>query len=82
MENLGYITGLVDLKEWKSRLESMADQEDDMDLKVLFRSLDSVEGYLADTSVYDIGRFTQALSEFGLAMPKVDADYVTMFLEK
>ena len=82
MEDLGYITGLVDLKEWKSRLESMADQEDDMDLKVLARSLDSVEGYLADTSVYDISRFTQALSEFGLAMPKVDADYVTMFLER
>ena len=53
-----------------------------MDLKVLARSLDSVEGYLADTSVYDISRFTQALSEFGLAMPKVDADYVTMFLER
>ena len=81
MKERGYITGRVDLNEWKSRLESMADQEDDMDLKVLVRSLDSVGGYLADISVYDISRFIQALSETGLAMPAVDAAYVTMFLE-
>ena len=82
MQSHGYITDRVDLKEWKSRLESMADREDDMDLKVLVRSLDSVEPYLADTSVYDISQFTRALSEIGLTMPAVDADYVTMFLEK
>lgn len=82
MEERGYITGRVDLQEWKSRLESMADQEDDMDLKVLARSLDSVKGYLADTSVYDVRRFTAALSQIDLALPKVDVDYVTMFLER
>ena len=82
MESQGYITDRVDLKEWKSTLESMADREDDMELKVLVRSLDSVEPYLADTSVYDISQFTRALSEIGLTLPAVDADYVTMFLEK
>ena len=82
MESRGYITDRVDLKEWKSTLESMADREDDMELKVLVRSLDSVEPYLGDTSVYDISQFTRALSEIGLTMPAVDADYVTLLLEK
>ena len=53
-----------------------------MELKVLARSLDSVEPYLADTSVYDIARFKTAISEMGLTMPPVDADYVSMFLEE
>ena len=82
MESRGHITDRVDLKEWKSTLESIADREDDMELKVLVRSLDSVEPYLGDTSVYDISQFTRALSEIGLTMPAVDADYVTLFLEK
>ena len=82
MESQGYVTGRVDLDEWKSRLESMADREDDIELKLLVRSLDSVEGYLADTSAYDISKFTAVLPEIGLTMPSVDADYVTMFLER
>ena len=82
MERDGLIKGCVDLQEWKSELESMADRDDDLELKVLSRSLGSVEGYLADTSVYDTSRFTEALSETGLTIPKVDAAYVTMFLEK
>ena len=45
-------------------------------------SLESVEPYLSDTSVYDIGRFSEALSEIGLGMPVVDVDYVTKFLRK
>ena len=82
MESHGYVNGRVDLEEWKSRLETMADQEDDIEMKLLVRSLDSVEGYLADTSVYDISKLNTALSEIGLTMPAVDADYVTMFLER
>ena len=82
MENQGYITARVSLDDWKSRLQATAEREDDMDLKVLVRSLDSVEPYLADTSVYDISRFTRAFTEVGLTMPSVDADYVTRFLEK
>ena len=82
MESHGYVNGRVDIEEWKSRLETMADQEDDIEMKLLVRSLDSVEGYLADTSVYDISKLNTALSEIGLTMPAVDADYVTMFLER
>ena len=49
---------------------------------MLLRSLDSVEPYLSDTSVYDISKFTEAISQYGLTMPELGADYVTMFLEK
>ena len=82
MENNGYVSEVVDLEEWKSRLETTADQEDDIELKLLVRSLDSVEGYLADTSAYDISKFNEVLAEIGLTMPSVDADYVAMFLER
>ena len=60
----------------------MADRDDDMELKVLIRSLELVEPYLSDTSVYDISRFSEALSKIGLEMPAVDVDYVTRFLRK
>ena len=82
MEDHGYVAGRAPLGDWKSRLETMADRDDDMELKVLVRSLESVEGYLSDTSVYDISRFSEALSEIGLGMPAVDVDYVTKFLRK
>ena len=78
----GHITERVSLTEWKSRLQAKADHDDDLELKMLVRSLDSVEPYLTDTSVYDISRFNEALSGIGLTMPNVGADYVTMFLER
>ena len=82
MENHGYVADRAQLGDWKSRLDTMANRDDDMELKVLIRSLESVEPYLSDTSVYDIGRFSEALSEIGLGMPAVDGDYVTKFLRK
>ena len=80
MESLGYVTERAPLEEWRTRLEGMADREEDMELKVLVRSLESVEPYLADTSAYDISQFTRTISEIGLTMPTVDVDYVTRFL--
>ena len=82
MESHGYVSERVPIGEWKSRLEEMADREEDMESKVLVRSMESVEPYLADTSVYDISQFAKALSEIGLTMPAVDVDYVTSFLKK
>ena len=82
MERNGHITERVPLAEWKSRLQETADHDDDLELKMLIRSLDSVEPYLSDTSVYDISKFTEAIAPYGLTMPNVGADYVTMFLEK
>ena len=82
MESGGHVSEIVDLEEWKSRLGTTADQEDDIELKLLVRSLDSVEGYLSDTSAYDISRLNEVLAEIGMTMPSVDADYVAMFLER
>ena len=82
MENHGYVADRAQLGDWKSRLGTMADRDEDMELKVLVRSLESVEPYLSDTSVYDISRFSEALLEIGLGMPAVDVDYVTKFLRK
>ena len=82
MPSLGYETDRVSLDEWKSGLREMADQEDDLESEVVLRSLESVEGYLSDTSSYDISRFSKALAEIGMAMPTVDVDYVTRFLRE
>ena len=80
MERHGYATERVPLGEWKSRLAAMAEHEEDMELRVLVHSLDSVESYLSDTSAYDISRFTEAIIGFGLTMPSVDVAYVTKCL--
>ena len=80
MMSNGYITSRVSLMEWRSILEGTADRENDIELKVLVQSLDSVEGYLADTSSYDISRFSEALVQLGLSSPAAGVDYVTKFL--
>jgi hypothetical protein len=80
METNGYVTDRVPLMDWKSRLQATADQENDMELKILVQSLDSVEPYLTDTSVYDNSRFSEVLSQIGLPAPTVDVEYVTKFL--
>ena len=82
MEDRGYVTDRVSLGDWKSRLQETADRENDLELGVLIRSLDSVEGYLSDTSSYDISRFSKALAGIGLTMPTVDVDYVAKFLRE
>ena len=80
MQGSGYEMARVPLGEWKSRLQEMADREDDSESGVVVRSLASVEGYLSDTSSYDISRFSGALAEIEMKMPTVDVDYVTRFL--
>ena len=80
MESNGYVTERLPLRDWKSRLQVTADRENDMELKVLLQSLDSVEPYLTDTSVYDTSRFSEVLPQIGLPAPTVDVDYVTKFL--
>ena len=80
MESNGLVTDRVPLGEWKTRLQATADRENDLELKVLIQSLDSVEPYLSDVSVYDNSRFNEALSLVGLPAPTVDLDYVTKFL--
>jgi thioester reductase-like protein len=80
MRDTGLVAELLPMTEWRSRLQETADNANDVELKILSQSLDSVEGYLSDTSVYDISRFSEISTEMGLAPPTVDVDYVTMFL--
>ena len=80
MKDRGYVAQLVSVTEWRSRLEATADSDNDLELKLLAQSLDSVEPYLTDTSVYDISRFSEVINQMGLAPPVVDVDYVTKFL--
>ena len=80
MESNGYVTGRVSLEDWRSALQATADRENDMELKVLVQALDSVEPYLTDTSVYDVSRFSEAVSGMGMALPAADVEYVTRFL--
>lgn len=82
MRNSGYKTDRISLDEWKSRLQEMADGEDDSESEVVLCSLASVEGYLSDTSRYNISRFSEALEEIGMTMPTVDVEYVTRFLRE
>ena len=77
----GYATNRVSLPEWRTIIEGMTDREKDIELIALAQSLDLVEPYLADRSVYDISRFSEALAQLGLSMPAVDLDYVAKILE-
>ena len=79
MESNGYVTNRVPLTDWRARLEETAERENDIELRGLGQSLDSVEPYLADTSVYDNSRFSEVLKQLGLSAPTVDVDYVTNF---
>ena len=80
LESNGSVTERLPLDEWKSKLQETADREGDLELKVLLQSLESVEGYLTDPSVYDISRFSEAISQIGLPAPTVNLQYVTRFL--
>lgn len=81
MISSGYATERVSLPEWRSRLEAAADRDNDLEMKVLVQSLDFVEPYLTDTSVYDISRFSEAVTQMGLSSPAVDVAYVAKILE-
>lgn len=80
MINSGYATERVSLPEWRSRLEAAAERDNDLEMKVLVQSLDFVEPYLTDTSVYENSRFSEVVAQLGLSSPTVDVDYVAKIL--
>jgi len=80
MVSNGYVTDRVSLSEWRSRLKSTGDRDNDLEMKVLVQSLDFVEPYLTDKSVYDISRFSEVVGQLGLSSPVVDVDYVAKIL--
>lgn len=69
------ISEYVSLGEWKSRLYQKAEKEGDYMLNVLAQSLEDVEMYLNDKSVYDCSQFKNALSEYRLQWPVTNSDY-------
>ena len=70
------------IADWKSRLQEMADRENDLELGVLIRSLESVEGYLSDTSSYDISKFSKASCGDRPDNSDSSVKYVTSFLRE
>ncbi len=80
MMSNGFATERVPLHEWRARLEATANEENDLEMKVLVQSLDFVEPYLTDTSVYDISRFSEVISQLGLTAPVVEVNYVAKIL--
>ena len=76
----GYAREQVSLGDWRSRLEATADRDNDQEMKVLVQSLDFVEPYLTDTSVYDNSLFSEVVAQLGLSSPAVDVDYVAKIL--
>lgn len=72
---LKFISKYVSFDEWKSRLYAKAEKEGDYILNVLAQSLEDIEMYLNDESIYDCSRFENALTKFRLQRPLTDPDY-------
>ena len=70
-----FISSYVSFDEWKSKLYTKAEKEGDYILNVLAQSLEDVEMYLNDASIYDCSRFENALSKYSLQRPLTDPDY-------
>ena len=69
------ISEYVSFDEWKSRLYKKAEKEGDYILSVLAQSLEDVEMYLNDKSIYDCSQFENALSKYSLLRPLTDSNY-------
>ena len=82
LEEKGYVSRRAPVEEWRASLNEVAENQGDHEMRVLAQSLEFVEGYLTDTSVYDCSGFRRALSRMGITMPTVDLGYVTRFLTR
>ncbi|NQT70309.1 MAG: amino acid adenylation domain-containing protein [Desulfobacteraceae bacterium] len=75
------ISEYVSFDEWKSRLYTKAEKEGDYILNVLAQSLEDVEMYLKDESIYDCSRFENCLTEYGIQRPLTDSDYFKKLID-
>jgi len=75
------VSDYVSLDEWKSRLYAKAETAGDYILNVLAQSLEDVEMYLNDESIYDCTRFENCLTEHGSKRPPTDADYFRKLID-
>lgn len=64
--------------EWVERLSRWAKSQNDSQLEVLARSLNDVEGYLQDTSIYDGEQFNKAITELQLPRPDAGLAYLQL----
>jgi len=75
------ISEYVSFDEWKSKLYTKAEKEGDYILNILAQSLEDVEMYLKDESIYDCTRFENCLTEHGIQRPSIDADYFKKLID-
>lgn len=75
------ISEYVSFDEWKSRLYAKAEEAGDYILNVLAQSLEDVEMYLKDESIYDCTRFENCLTAHGIQRPPIDADYFRKLID-
>ncbi|MBW2227118.1 MAG: thioester reductase domain-containing protein [Deltaproteobacteria bacterium] len=75
------VSEYVSFDEWKSRLYTKAEKEGDYILNVLAQSLEDVEMYLKDESIYDCSRFENCLTEHGIQRPLTDSDYFKKLID-
>jgi amino acid adenylation domain-containing protein/thioester reductase-like protein len=75
------VSDYVSFDEWKSRLYAKAETAGDYILNLLAQSLEDVEMYLNDESIYDCTRFENCLTEHGSKRPPTDADYFKKLID-
>ena len=75
------ISEYVSFDEWKSSLYAQAEEAGDYILNVLAQSLEDVEMYLNDESIYDCTRFENCLNEHGIQRPLTDSDYFKKLID-
>ena len=75
------ISGYVSFDEWQSSLYAKAEKEGNYILNVLAQSLEDVEMYLNDESIYDCSGFENCLNEHGIQRPPIAADYFRKLID-
>ena len=78
----GFVERLVPFEQWVETLRRVAREKEDSKLEVLVNSLDDVEGYLTDQSIYDNQNFVASLDRYELGRPSADLDYHELLAEQ
>ena len=71
----------VSFDKWQSSLYAKAEKEGNYILNVLAQSLEDVEMYLNNESIYDCSNFENALSKYSLKRPLTDPDYFKKLIQ-
>lgn len=74
--DMNLISGYTPVAQWKSRLDTRANETGDFVLSLLAQSLGDVESQLSNPGRFDCSNFDSASSECGLSRPSVDVEYL------